>query len=130
MRADERALTYDVAIIGAGVVGTAIARALAEYRVAVVVLDAGPDVGAGTSKANTAILHTGFDTKPGSQESELVARGYALLGEYAARTGIPVERTGALLVAWNEEQLAALPRLAEQAAANGYGECDLVDAAT
>ena len=56
---------YDVAIIGAGVVGAAIARALVQHRLEVVLLEAGDDVGAGISKANTAILHTGFDTKPG-----------------------------------------------------------------
>ncbi|HZP31689.1 MAG TPA: FAD-dependent oxidoreductase [Acidimicrobiia bacterium] len=120
----------DVAVVGGGVVGCAVARRLARTRLRVALLEAGPDVGAGTSKANTAILHTGFDTKPGTAESALVARGHALLGEYASRTGIPVERTGALLVAWNEEQLAVLPSLAEQAAANGYDRCDLVDAAT
>ena len=48
-------------------------------------LEAGPDVGAGTSKANTALLHTGFDAKPGTLEARLVARGYELLGDYAER---------------------------------------------
>ena len=73
----------DVVIIGAGVVGTAIARTLAAYSLDIVLVDAASDVGTGTSKANTAILHTGFDTKPGSAESTLVARGYTLLSEYA-----------------------------------------------
>ena len=94
----------------------------------VVLVEARDDVGDGTSKANTAILHTGFDAKPGTLESRLVARGYHLLGEYAARTGIPVERTGALLVAWTDEELAALPGLKEKAEANGYDACRLVDA--
>ena len=66
-------------------------------------------MGAGTSKANTALLHTGFDAKPGTLEARLVARGYELLGDYAERVGIPVERTGALLVAWNDEQVAEFP---------------------
>jgi hypothetical protein len=65
----------------------------------VALLEARDDVGDGTSKANTAILHTGFDATPGTLESRLVARGSRLLSEYAARVGIPVERTGALLVA-------------------------------
>ena len=89
----------DVAIVGAGVVGCAIARELTGFRLRVTLLEAGPDVGAGTSKANTALLHTGFDAKPGTLEARLVARGHELLGEYAERVGIPVERTGALLVA-------------------------------
>ncbi len=110
----------DVVIVGAGVVGTAIARTLAAYALDVLVVDGANDVGTGTSKANTAILHTGFDAKPGSQESRLLSRGSALLRAYAAETGIPVERTGALLVAWTPEQLAALPAIASNARRNGY----------
>jgi glycerol-3-phosphate dehydrogenase len=112
-------LDTDVAIVGAGVVGCAIARELSQFELRVTLLEAGPDVGAGTSKANTALLHTGFDAKPGTLEARLVARGYELLGEYAERVGIPVERTGALLVAWNEEQLAQFPAILEHARANG-----------
>ncbi len=110
----------DVAVIGAGVVGTAIARTLARYTLDLVLLDAAPDVGTGTSKANTAILHTGFDAKPGSLESRLLRRGSALLRSYAAAAGIPVERTGALLVAWTPEQVASLPAIEENARRNGY----------
>src|SRR5205823_3153293 len=74
----------------------------------------------GTSKANTAILHTGFDAKPGSLESRLLRRGSALLRAYAAEAGIAVERTGALLVAWTGEQLTALPGIEANARRNGY----------
>ena len=109
----------DVAIVGAGVVGCAIARELTRFQLRVTLLEAGPDVGAGTSKANTALLHTGFDAKPGTLEARLVARGYELLGDYAERVGIPVERTGALLVAWSEEQVAELPGILERARSNG-----------
>jgi glycerol-3-phosphate dehydrogenase len=108
-----------VAVIGAGVVGTAIARALAVADVSCVLIDAANDVGTGTSKANTAILHTGFDAVPGSLESRLLRRGHALLGEYARRAGIPVERTGALLVAWTAEQVAELPAIEDKARRNG-----------
>jgi glycerol-3-phosphate dehydrogenase len=117
-----------VAVIGGGVVGCAVARELAGYRVRVALLEAGGDVGQGTSKANTAILHTGFDAIPGSLESELVARGYALLSGYSAVTGIPVERTGAVLVAWTGADLEALPGLRERAAKNGYDRCEIVGA--
>jgi glycerol-3-phosphate dehydrogenase len=114
------ASTADVVIIGAGVVGTAMARTLAGYSLEVMLVDAGRDVGTGTSKANTAILHTGFDAKPGTLESRLLARGSALLRDYAEAAGIPVERTGALLVAWTTEQAAALPAIADNARRNGY----------
>ena len=114
----------DVAVIGAGVVGTAIARALALQDVSCVLIDAANDVGTGTSKANTAILHTGFDAVPGSLESRLLRRGYTLLGDYSRRAGIPVERTGALLVAWTPEQVAELPAVEDKARRNGVtGTC-------
>ena len=100
----------DVVIVGAGVVGAAIARELTRYELDVTLLEAGPDVGAGTSKANTALLHTGFDAKPGTLEARLVARGYQLLSEYAPGAGIPVERTGALLVAWDEQPAGRVRR--------------------
>ena len=119
----------DVAVIGAGVVGSAIARELAGYELSVTLLEARADVGDGTSKANTAILHTGFDAKPGTLESRLVRAGYHLLSDYASRVGIPVERTGALLVAWDPDELAELPVLKAKAAANGYDRCEVVDAA-
>ena len=120
---------FDVVVIGAGVVGAAVARELSGHPLAVALVDAADDVGEGTSKANTAILHTGFDAIPGTLESRLVRRGYALLSAYAAATGIPVEPVGALLVAWDDEQLAALPYLAEKAVANGYLDARLVSAA-
>ncbi|CAM5606385.1 MULTISPECIES: FAD-dependent oxidoreductase [Streptomyces] len=118
---------YDVAIVGAGVVGCAIARELARRpRLRIALIEAQDDVGQGTSKANTAILHTGFDATPGTLEARLVREGYARLGAYAAETGIPVERVGALLVAWDEEQLAALPRLAEKAERNACHDTALL----
>jgi glycerol-3-phosphate dehydrogenase len=118
----------DVVVIGAGVVGTAIARELTRFRLRVTLLEAGRDVGAGTSKANTALLHTGFDAKPGTIEAGLVRRGFDLLGAYAARVGIPVERTGALLVAWDDAQLAALPGIAAVARENGHDDLREVEA--
>ncbi|MFJ3583191.1 FAD-dependent oxidoreductase [Streptomyces sp. NPDC090127] len=111
---------YDVVVVGAGVVGSAIARELARRPLRVALVDAAGDVGEGTSKANTAILHTGFDAVPGSLEARLVRDGHRLLRDYAGETGIPVEPLGALLVAWDEEQLAALPRLADKAVRNGH----------
>ena len=119
---------FDVAVVGGGIVGCAIARALAGTNVSVILLEARDDVGDGTSKANTALLHTGFDATPGTLESRLVARGYELLGDYAEQTGIPVERTGALLVAWTDEERDALPGLKDKAERNGYHHCEIVTA--
>ncbi|HEY1238525.1 MAG TPA: NAD(P)/FAD-dependent oxidoreductase [Solirubrobacterales bacterium] len=118
---------FDVAIVGAGAVGCAVARDLTLRGARCVLVEAGQDVGAGTSKANTAIHHTGFDAKPGTIESKLVARGYELLGEYASRVGIPLSSVGALMVAWTPEQREALSGIREKAAENGYKETRAVD---
>jgi len=118
---------YDVAIIGAGVVGSAIARELTSSGFACVLIDAANDVGKGASKANTAILHTGFDARPGSIEAVLVARGHKLLGRYAKQVGIATEEVGALLIAWDQEQARALPTIADKARANGYRAIRKVD---
>jgi len=121
---------FDVVVIGGGLVGAAIARELSGTSLSVALVEARNDVGDGTSKANTAILHTGFDAKPGTLESRLVRRGYEMLSGYAADTGIPVERTGAVLVAWTSEEFEALPGLQAKAVANGYEACELVDSAS
>jgi glycerol-3-phosphate dehydrogenase len=101
-------------------VGAAIACELSHFELTCALVEAGPDVGAGTSKANTALLHTGFDAKPGTLEARLVRRGHELLSAYAQRAGIPLAAIGAQLVAWDDEQLAAFPGIVERARANGY----------
>ncbi len=117
---------FDVAIIGAGVVGSAIAREFAKHDLTLCLIDATADVGEATSKSNTAILHTGFDMTPGSLEAKLVSQGYQLLKAYAAQVNIAVEKLGGLLVAWSDEEVANLPKLKEKAIANGYTECELI----
>lgn len=112
--------SYDVAVIGAGAVGSATASALVRAGFQVLLLEAGPDVGAGTSKANTAIWHTGFDAKPGTLEARLVARGYQLLAERADAFNWPLERVGAVLVAWDSEQRGRLDEIRASALAVGY----------
>jgi glycerol-3-phosphate dehydrogenase len=124
---EARAPQYDVAIVGAGDVGCAIGRELARFQLRLALIEADRDVGAGTSKANTAILHTGFDAKPGTLEARLVARGHDLLLGYADEVGIPLERTGALLVAWDDDELARLPTLADNARRCGYERVREVD---
>ena len=119
----------EVAVVGAGAVGAAIARDLAAHGVDTVWLDAAHDVGAGTTKANTAIWHTGFDAKPGTLEARLVARGYERLAAEAPALAVPVRADGAVLVAWDAEQAEALDGIIAQAAQNGYRACRRLNAA-
>jgi glycerol-3-phosphate dehydrogenase len=120
---------YDVAIIGAGDVGCAIARELARFELRLALIEANRDVGAGTSKANTAILHTGFDSHPGTVEARLVSRGHDLLIGYADQVGIPLEQTGGLLVAWDDAQLERLPSILDNARRCGHDQIREVDSA-
>ena len=122
------ASVHDVAVVGAGAVGCAVAHALAVRGLDVAVLERGAEPLSGASKANSAILHTGFDAPPGTLEARLVARGHALYLERAERHGLSLLRTGALVVAWNEEEAARLPSLLERAHANGVRDATLIGA--
>jgi len=118
---------YDIAIIGAGAVGSAIARELSRYELKIVHLEANSDVGMGTSKASTAIWHTGYDASPGSLESKLLKRSYPLMEKFMREAGSPFELVGGLLIAWNDEQLRTLPKLLEKAVQNGDTDCYAID---
>jgi glycerol-3-phosphate dehydrogenase len=118
----------DVLVVGGGVVGCAIAALLSRGSLDVLLIEQRDDICEGTSKANTAILHTGFDCVPGSLESQLVARGFHLLDEYARGAGIALERTGALVVAWDAPQRDSLIELLEKARSNGYTAARIIDA--
>ena len=118
---------FDIAIIGAGAVGSAIARELSRYQLNIVLLEANSDVGMGTSKASTAIWHTGYDATPGSLESVLLKRSYPLLQEFMQAVESPYELVGGLLIAWNEEQFHALPKLLDKAHQNGDTDVYLIN---
>ena len=80
---------YDVIIIGAGVSGSAIARELSKYQLRTVVLDRNSDIGEGTSKANSGIVHAGFDAKPGTLKAKLNVEGSKMMPTLAKDLGIP-----------------------------------------
>lgn len=80
---------YDVAVIGGGVVGAAIAREVAKYQLKSILIEAEPDIGMGTSKASTAIWHTGYDAKPGTLECRLLRRSYNLMESFVAEAWHP-----------------------------------------
>jgi glycerol-3-phosphate dehydrogenase len=120
---------YDVAIIGAGVVGCAVFRELVLGGLRCVLLERDADILAGASKANSAILHTGFDATPGTMEAACVREGYRLYREIHDRMNLPVLETGALVVAWTDEELAKLPGIVAQAHENGIHDVVQIDAA-
>lgn len=105
---------YDVAIIGAGVVGSAIARELSKYQVKVCVLEREEDVCAGTSKANSAIIHAGFDAKPGSLKARFNVRGNEMMDELAEALDIPFKRNGSLVVCTKDQDPEGLNELLEK----------------
>lgn len=116
---------FDVAVIGAGVVGCAMARRFTLDGAKVVVLEKAAEVLDGASKANSAILHTGFDAPPGSVEQACVAAGYAEYLDIREGLGLPILKTGAMVLAWSDEQLASLPALVEKAHQNGVLDVEL-----
>jgi glycerol-3-phosphate dehydrogenase len=120
--------TYDVAIIGAGVVGCAVARRFALAGAKVVVIEKGADILSGASKANSAILHTGFDAPPDSLELELVRAGRQEYLEIRESLNLALVETGALVCAWNSEDAEKLEAIEAQGRANGINELRLLSA--
>ena len=108
-----------VAVIGGGVVGCAVAHALARRGVSCTVLEAEPGLALGASGTNSGILHTGFDSTPGELETELILRSAALRGELLDELGVESWRCGALLAPSSSEETAAVERLAANARTNG-----------
>ncbi len=108
-----------VAIVGGGVVGCALAYELAARGVPSLLLEADDELALGASGGNSGILHTGFDSKPGELETELILRAARLREEWLTGLGVPLVRCGARLRAQGPEQRAALAQLADNAAGNG-----------
>lgn len=98
----------DVLVIGGGVVGCAILRELSRYDVKVALLERSPDICEGTSKSNSAIVHTGFDAPPGSLEARLLAEARELWPDVVDSLHIPYLQTGALMVATSNDELNAI----------------------
>jgi glycerol-3-phosphate dehydrogenase len=113
------ALDTQVAVIGGGVVGCAVAHALARRGVEAVLLEAERGLALGASGANSGILHTGFDSQPGELETRLILRSAVLREELLDDLDVPVWRCGARLAPSGAEELAAVELLAENAIANG-----------
>ena len=110
---------FDVLIIGGGAVGCAIARELSRCQLRIAVLEKEADVAAGTSGRNSAVVHAGFNNRPGSLMAKYCVEGNEGFEALCAELDVPYKKTGKLLVAFCEEELATLEKLVRQGEANG-----------
>lgn len=118
---------YDVAIIGAGVTGSAIARELSRYQLRICVIEKEEDVCDGTSKANSAIIHAGFDAEPGTLKATLNVRGNELMTTLSKELDIPFRRNGSLVVCTKEQSREGLEHLLEKGKANGVPDLQILE---
>lgn len=102
---------YDIAIIGAGVIGTSIFRELTKYKLKVVVLEKENDVSMGTSKANSAIVHAGYDPKEGTLMAKYNVKGNEMFEDICKELSVPFKRNGSLIIAFNDEDMKTLKDL-------------------
>ncbi|QUH27616.1 NAD(P)/FAD-dependent oxidoreductase [Vallitalea guaymasensis] len=104
-------MIYDISIIGAGVTGSLIARQLSKYNLKVCLLEKESDVAMGTSKANSAIVHAGYDAKPGSLKAKLNVRGNEMMGDIAKELYVPFKRIGSFVIAFDEDDMEQIKTL-------------------
>ena len=109
----------DVAVIGAGVVGGLVARELSKYNLSVAILEAAADVAMGTTKANSAIVHAGFDAKEGSLKAKLNVAGSKMMEAVCLELGVKYKKNGSLVVGFNDEDRATLEGLLARGEKNG-----------
>lgn len=112
-------MKYDVAIIGAGVVGSLIARELSRYDLNIILLEKCNDMAMGTSKANSAIVHAGFDSMPGSLKAKFNVEGVELMPSLCGELGVPYKNIGSLVLAFNDSQMTHLTKLLIRGNKNG-----------
>ena len=118
--------TYDVVIIGGGVIGSSIARALSKYECRTVLLEKEEDVCSGTSKANSAIVHAGYDAKTGSLKAKLNVKGNAMMGDLSKELDFDFKRNSSLVLCFAQEDLPALQALYERGVANGVPDISIL----
>jgi len=118
---------YDVLIIGAGVVGCAIARELSRYKLEVGVLEKEPDVSLATSCRNSGVVHSGINYTPGTLRAKLNVRGNEMMDELCAQLKVPLKRIGKLTTALDQSDLPELYKKKEHGEANGVPGMELMD---
>lgn len=110
---------FDFAIIGAGVIGGMVARELTKYTTSVCILERGADVALGATRANSAIVHAGFDAYPGSLKARMNVRGSKMMAAVCSELGVKYKNNGSLVVGFNEEDEQTLHGLCERGRVNG-----------
>lgn len=120
--------SFDIVIIGAGAVGCAIARELSRYKLKIAVLEKESDVAAGTSGRNSAVVHAGFNNKPGSLMAKLCVEGNEGFENVCRELDIPYKKTGKLIVAFDESDFAGIDKLIENGKKNGVKGLEFVGA--
>ena len=118
---------YDIIIIGAGVSGSASARELSRYKANICVVDKEEDVCSGTSKANSAIAHAGYDAEPGSLMAKLNVQGNEMMEALSKELDFPFKRIGSMVVCVHEEDIYKLEALLERGKKNGVKDLRIVD---
>lgn len=109
----------DVVVIGGGIVGTAVLRELSKYDLKCILVEKEPDLAMGTTKANSAILHAGFDAPTGSLKAITNVRGNQLYHELEKDLDLDIKWTGSMVAATTDEEMATLQELLERGKANG-----------
>ena len=120
-------MTYDVAIVGAGVVGGLIARELSRFKISVALLEKCNDVAMGTTKANSAIVHGGFDAQNGTLKAELNVKGTAMMPELCKKLSVPFKNNGSLVVAFSDGEMEHVKALYERGVKNGVPGLSVID---
>ena len=120
-------LYYDVAVIGGGVIGCAIARELSRYQLKLSVLERGEDVCSGTSKSNSAIVHAGYDAKPGSLKAKFNVEGSRMMEELSKTLDFSYVQNGSLVLCFSNDQIPALTALYENGLKNGVSNLSILD---
>ena len=118
--------TFDIAIVGAGITGCAIARQLARFDLSICVVEAANDIALGASKANGGLVHAGYDPAPGTVKAQVNARGCELYGTWAQELSFLFCRTGSMVLGFNDEDRAHLEQLSKNGVANGVPELSIV----
>ncbi len=120
-------MIYDVCIIGGGVIGSAIARELARYDLSIILLEKKSDVAEGTTKANSAIVHAGYDATPGSKKSLFNIAGNRIFADWCRELDVPYKGNTSLVVAFSEADRPGLEDLLERGTQNGVPGLELLD---